>query len=215
MKNALAVIAITLALIGSSFSTTTKTRTSEPISGYMRRVGLLYVENLDELTYDCAKNDDCEGHWQSSMDAIQNRIEITISESKRPPGDAVYFILLKNARRAVDTFKTGNFNSANHPAWGIAASVCVGSAKSMAVDTGVYEYSDSKNCEDAIESAMNIPVVPSQNVQDAATAKLCKRGVFEKAYCDDYRVKHSLSQRYWDCLIWAVDNDPAGRVCKP
>jgi hypothetical protein len=51
---------------------------------------------------------------------------------------------------------------------------------------------------------------PNRHTEEEAirtTAKLCKSGVFDKAYCSDFRVgkqgpKHApLTQKYWDCML--------------
>jgi len=50
---------------------------SKPISRYMRDVGILYLEAVEQLSLDwggrSSSDDDCMGRWESTMQSIEDR----------------------------------------------------------------------------------------------------------------------------------------------
>jgi hypothetical protein len=58
----------------------------------MRNMGLLCLEEVDTLPLNCGDSTICEdrSRWESTMDGIQDRMEITLNEGKRPAGDTPY-----------------------------------------------------------------------------------------------------------------------------
>ncbi len=78
-----------------------------PLSAYMRKAGLLYLDQLDDFKHECDTDADaCErildsdGDMERVMGRLEDRIAVDIDESGRPQGDAPYLDLLKLARGA-------------------------------------------------------------------------------------------------------------------
>src|SRR5882762_991530 len=93
-----------LMLIGSAFANPASKL--KPVSRYMRDMGILYLETVEKLPLECGKksssDDDCMSRWESSMDSIEDRVDIALSDKsrQRSSGDAPYWDLLKNVRYA-------------------------------------------------------------------------------------------------------------------
>lgn len=81
---------------------------SKPVSGYMRRVGLLYLETIADFEKACGyegrKNHTCDSdRWDSTFSSLEDRVEISLSES-HSAGDKLFWALLKNARTSTQLF---------------------------------------------------------------------------------------------------------------
>jgi hypothetical protein len=91
----------------------------KPISNYMREVGLIYIEEVDNLENECMENghlgsgslearaDRCDAaldRWDKLFDALERRIDLTLRESRRPAGDIPFFKLLQNTRLGESIF---------------------------------------------------------------------------------------------------------------
>lgn len=76
----------------------------KPVSRYMRDTGILYLETAEGLTLDCGRkspvDDDRMSRWEAMMDGLEDRVNITLSEPKRPEGDKPFWELLKAVRYA-------------------------------------------------------------------------------------------------------------------
>lgn len=61
--------------------------TFKPVSRYMQDVGILYLETVGQLTLDCGRksiaDSDCVSQWESTMDGLEDRIKITLSDTSR------------------------------------------------------------------------------------------------------------------------------------
>lgn len=102
-----ALATVLLALIVSASSQ--QTPRPKPISNYMREVGLIYIEHIDDFDRTCgeegddSKRDVCSAaldRWDRVFQVLEDRIDLTLRESKRPAGDRPYFALLKNTKEA-------------------------------------------------------------------------------------------------------------------
>lgn len=83
--------------------------TAKAISGYMRRTGLSYLEQIDDFQRECdGLKDSCAAaldRWPRTFEAMEDRITITLSESQRSAGDQPFFELLKHAKDSeISTF---------------------------------------------------------------------------------------------------------------
>jgi hypothetical protein len=78
----------------------------KPISEYMRRVGLIYVERLEEDRRVCL--DDWSTAFTCMKDepykAVEDRVEITLSRGDHPEGDKPLFVLLKYTKDAQNSW---------------------------------------------------------------------------------------------------------------
>lgn len=113
-KPAKATIAVIL-LAAHMARAQTKTPTTKPkpekplsISPYMRKVGLLYLEQLHDSSTACWRGEqaciDEQVNFRKTVTSIEDRISIDIDEKGRPAGDHPYFDLLKEAGRVEETF---------------------------------------------------------------------------------------------------------------
>jgi hypothetical protein len=101
-------LALLLVLLAVSASSQT-TPKPKPISNYMRGVGLVYIEQIEDFDRRCgeeaddSKQDQCHAAldgWDRVFQTLEDRIELTLSESSRPAGDKPYFTLLKSTNHA-------------------------------------------------------------------------------------------------------------------
>jgi hypothetical protein len=151
MKRRIASILISLTLVFSAFAKPAKPA-PKPVSGYMRSVGLLYLETVEELDCGRSVDDKCQSRWESTLNGLEDRIDITLSQSKRPSGDKPFLDLLKEARYARMFYERAYVQSdLNLKAWAHAWVVCSSHAHTVAVE-GEYFDGDG-GCSDAISQA--------------------------------------------------------------
>jgi hypothetical protein len=149
MKRTIAPILIALTLVGSAFP---KPEKLKPVSGYMRDTGILYLEKVEGLTLDCGrKDDDCQSRWESTLNGIEDRVDITLSQSKRPSGDKPYWELLKQVRYARMFCARADSDNLDKKAWAHAWVVCSSHAHTVAAE-GEYFDGDG-GCSEAISQA--------------------------------------------------------------
>lgn len=77
----------------------------QPLSPYMRKTGILYLDRLDDFKQRCERGREaCEavmhGEMNKAMDSLEDNITIDLDEPGRPAGDSPYFLLLKRVRQA-------------------------------------------------------------------------------------------------------------------
>lgn len=74
----------------------------QPMSPYMRKTGLLYLDQLDDFEQRCKKACDTvfNSEMKKTMDSLEDNIAIDLDEPGRPAGDTPYFALLKSVRQA-------------------------------------------------------------------------------------------------------------------
>ena len=144
--------AIALALIGLAFAkTVTK---PQPVSRYMRDIGILYLETVDKLTPDCGQkstyDSDCMSRWKSTMTSIEDRVDIALSKSRRrSSGDVPYWDLLKSIKYARKCYVT--VDPDQRKAWSHATITCEAHAHTIALE-GDYFDGDG-GCGTAIDAA--------------------------------------------------------------
>lgn len=163
------------------------------VSTYMRKVGLLYLRNLDDMSRECGDKEGCDrlldsggGIFGRTMDALEDEITIDIDEKGRPPGDEPYFELLKLARYAEYSYLQGNYLlllSMERAASGHASSIelryknaeieqlikpetfCHGAAYGVAI-SGVFLESQAEACRQQIAAArlpVSLPASPPES----------------------------------------------------
>jgi len=146
---------IALALIGSAFDKPAPKPVSKPVSRYMRDIGILYLETVEELTYDCGRkstNDsDCMSHWESTMESLEDRVNIALNDKarQRASGDVLFWDLLKSVKYTRKVLVT--IDRDQREAWVKAYATCHSYAHTVALE-GDYFNGDG-GCEDAIEAA--------------------------------------------------------------
>jgi hypothetical protein len=77
----------------------------QSLSPYMRKTGILYLDQLDDFKQRCERGRvACEtvmnGEMNKTMDSLEDNITIDLDEPGRPEGDNPYFLLLKRVRQA-------------------------------------------------------------------------------------------------------------------
>jgi hypothetical protein len=145
------IFALFVILVSPTFAKQ-KPNATRPLSGYMRRVGLLYLEEVDTLT-DGDDFFDRSMAWGDTLDELEDRITITLSESVRPSYDNLFFKMLKNTRFA-HFMRRGCFDGDKCALWEKADRFCRSRAHETTLD-GVLQGSDFKTCADAIKSALD------------------------------------------------------------
>jgi hypothetical protein len=151
MKRTIASILIALPLAGSAFAKPAKPA-PKPVSGYMRSVGILYLETVEELDCGRSVDDKCQSRWESTLNRLEDRIDIALSQSKRPSGDKPFLDLLKAARYARMFYERADSDNLDKKAWAHAWVVCHSDAHTVAVE-GEYFDGDGAGCSDAISQA--------------------------------------------------------------
>jgi hypothetical protein len=147
MKRLTAVVLLTL--LGTAANAASK-----PVSKYMRDAGILYLEAVEELTPECGRrasaDNDCMSHWESTMEKIEDRVSIQLSDKSRrgSAGDGPYWDLLKNARHAHKFFVIAY--PGEQKAWIHADVICQGQAHSIALDGN---FDSDGGCGAAIDTA--------------------------------------------------------------
>jgi hypothetical protein len=77
----------------------------QPLSPYMRKTGILYLDQLDDFKQRCERGRvACEtvmnGEMNKAMGSLEDNVTIDLDEPGRPAGDSPYFLLLKRVRQA-------------------------------------------------------------------------------------------------------------------
>ena len=148
---------IITALFAFVLVNTASSQTPKPlrISKYMRDIGLVYLEEVERLPLNCGDETVCEdrSEWNHYMTELEDRINLTLNESKHPAGDTPYLDLLRTAKYARSTYTTAySQKDDNRMAWMRAYSVCYSEAHTAAMDG---EYRGQKKCDAAIEAAIH------------------------------------------------------------
>jgi hypothetical protein len=131
------------------------------ISQYLRQVGILYLETINDLSRDCSEphSDAClaaTDRWDSAMATLEDRVNITLSESRRPEGDAVFWELLKNASFSKHMYLMDAYLSRENTKWLVASEICPETAHRIALDGEYF----SGGCRDAVDKALTHPPLP-------------------------------------------------------
>lgn len=138
--------------------------TAKSISGYMRRVGLLYLEQIDDFERECkGKRDACSSaldRWNRVFEALENRITISLSEPERPAGDRPFFELLKHAKDSTYFSLNAALARSDEPWWLDISANCRDRAHSDALD-GIYNASDGV-CESNVNQQVFAQVLRTQ-----------------------------------------------------
>jgi hypothetical protein len=127
----------------------------KPVSRYMRDMGILYLETVEQLTPDCGRksiqDSDCMDRWESATKSIEDRIDIALNDKtqRRSPGDVPYWDLLKNVKYARKLYATAD--PPQRKAWSDAYIACHAYAHTVAIE-GDYFNGDG-GCNDAIGAA--------------------------------------------------------------
>jgi len=133
----------------------------KPISEYMRRVGLLYLEQIDNFKRECGNvnlplGDSCDS-WVRVLESLDDRITVTLSKPERLAGDRPFFELLKRVEDAMHKVNIHAFLLAYDPnvdienerkvfpIWIHIASTCSDLAHSEAL-SGIYTANEGE-CE--------------------------------------------------------------------
>jgi hypothetical protein len=150
MRHALCILLVPVLMVAVFAQTATKTlhkpvSTAKPISGYMRRVGLLYLEQIDNFERECkGERDACSSaldRWNRAFEALEDRITISLSELGRPAGDKPFFELLKHAKDSTYFSLNAAFARSDDPWWLDISANCRNRAHGDALD-GTYKASD-------------------------------------------------------------------------
>jgi hypothetical protein len=153
MKHALYLL--TLAVLTSTTFAKADYPAPNPVSGYMRDTGILYLETVEGLSLDCGLkspvDDDCMSRWKSTLNGLQDRVDITLGQSKRPSGDKPFWELFKQARYARESYVRAESDHLDKKAWTHAWGVCYAHAHTIALE-GKYFNGDG-GCGDAISEA--------------------------------------------------------------
>ena len=109
MKNLMrATIVMILLATSLAFAQQKKTSAQRPVSRYMREVGITYLEHVSDLHDRCLKGytvcEEILDEWDKSFAALEDRIEITLSEKGTPLGDKDFFQLLKDTKDTTRSF---------------------------------------------------------------------------------------------------------------
>ncbi len=126
--------------------------TYRPVSSYMRNVGLLYREQVDGLQKDddFDRRFDSRDAWEKHLGSLEDRITITLSESRHPSGDEPFFKMLKNARFAHFMYMSC-FEDCS--LWKDSNFFCLSRAHAIALD-GMLRHSYFQTCDDYVNAAM-------------------------------------------------------------
>ena len=77
----------------------------QPVSQYMRKVALIYLEQIDQLSDRCTDHDSCKeilgsmenGEWDKALNPLDDRITISLGDAPIP-GDKLFWGLLKSVK---------------------------------------------------------------------------------------------------------------------
>jgi hypothetical protein len=148
------VVAIVVFLIGLAFPSPTSKAGSKPVSRYMRDMGILYLETVENLTPECghgtSSDDDCMSRWESTMESIEDRVNIALSDKsrQRSAGDAPYWDLLKSVRYAHKFYVIAD--PEQRKAWSHADITCEVHAHTVALEG---DFDGDGGCGTAIDAA--------------------------------------------------------------
>jgi hypothetical protein len=175
MKSLIAAIAITLALVGSALAAPVKAvpkPTSKPVSDYMRKAGVIYLEAIKSLEGVCLKADEdsvalCDTELESStatFQGLEDRVDINISGS-RESGDKPYWALLKHVKGAELLFLTKQHGTYQHLlATEKIAKMCLETYKTTLAESDKASFDDA---EASWQQAVDVPF--DQKDAEAAT----------------------------------------------
>jgi len=104
MPRALRLIGISLCFVPILASAQTKQEASKPVSRYMRDMGILSLETVERLSRDCAKDGDCISRWETTISGLEDRINLELSEGKRPSGDIPFWDFLRTEKWVQSTY---------------------------------------------------------------------------------------------------------------
>lgn len=131
----------------------------KPISKYMREVGLLYLEQIDDFQNEHVSDKDSsasnawEDKWDRTFESLEGRITIAIDEHGRPAGDQPFFKLLKDTKTATKLYLMTGEKSRNFPMWQSISIGCQVRAHADALD-GIYSSADSR-CEEELDKGLH------------------------------------------------------------
>lgn len=120
----------------------------------MRDMGILYLETVEKLTLECghksSSDDDCMSRWESTMESIEDRVEIALSDKsrQRSAGDAPYWDLLKSVRYAHKFYIIAD--PEQRKAWSHADITCAVHAHTVALEG---DFDGDGGCGTAIDVA--------------------------------------------------------------
>jgi hypothetical protein len=146
--------AMAVVLIGSAFANQATKPVSKPVCRYMRDMGILYLETVEKLTPKCghksSSDDDCMSRWESTMESIEDRVDIALSDKsrQRSSGDAPYWDLLKNVKYARKFYVIADPEQGK--AWSHAYITCQAHAHTIALEG---DYDGDGGCGTAIDAA--------------------------------------------------------------
>src|ERR1700737_1240170 len=122
MKTLLAVLLLSALLVlaqdqpASPHKPTKAPQKPLPVSKYLRKMGLMYLQTIDEfskhcegLTSDPAARRECSAameSWGSTFDQVEGQVDIELSKS-HPEGDVRTWTLLKNAQMSKSMYLSG------------------------------------------------------------------------------------------------------------
>ncbi|MGD0227706.1 MAG: hypothetical protein ABSF71_35775 [Terriglobia bacterium] len=168
MKTLLAVLLLSAMSVlaqdqpASPHKSVSVTKRSLPVSQYLRQIGILYLETINDLAKDCSEphSDLCSAatdRWDSTMAVLEDRVNITLSQPRRPAGDAPFWELLQHASFAKHMYLMDAYLSRANTKWLIASDICPETAHRIALDG---EYFSDGGCRDAIDKAVIHPPLP-------------------------------------------------------
>jgi hypothetical protein len=114
----------------------------------MRDMGILNLETVERLSRDCAKDGDCMSRWETTMSGLEDRINIELSDGKRPSGDIPFWDFLRAVKWVQSTYV--HMDGEQEKAWSRAYIRCYAHAHTIAL-FGSYDGND--DCEAAIKTA--------------------------------------------------------------
>jgi hypothetical protein len=144
----LRLIGISLCFVPILVSAQTKKEASKPVSRYMRDMGILYLETVERLSQDCAKDRDCMRRWETTVSGLEDRISIELSDRKRPSGDIPFWDFLRTVKYARSTYV--QMGGDQEKAWSRAYITCDAHAHTIAL---IGSYDGNNDCETAIRTA--------------------------------------------------------------
>lgn len=178
-----ATIVVILAAAGMS-----QAQDQQPISPFMRKTGILYLDQLDDFQRKCyAGVDACQAvvtdEMKRTLDSLQDNISIDLDEPGRPSGDNPYFSLLRSVRQAeyiylskvfgleVDAETAGvspeakRYKAEQTARWNHVYASCYSTTREMA-KTGSYSSSSAENC--------NKMIIESEGQDTLSLKQLCE-----------------------------------------
>jgi hypothetical protein len=131
----------------------------------MRRVGLLYLEQIDNFERECeGEREACSSaldRWSRSFEPLEDRITISLSEPGHPAGDKPFFELLKEAKDSTYFSLNAAFAHSHAPWWSDISSNCRKLAHGDALD-GTYSAGDGV-CEVNVDQQVLADVLRTES----------------------------------------------------